>query len=49
MDHNAMVEEILRRVAEKLSAAEGQTSGEGAPCACCGKPAQHMVYWGVSY
>ena len=38
MDHNAMVEEILRRVAEKLSAAEGQMSGEGAPCACCGKP-----------
>ncbi|HJH62553.1 MAG TPA: proline--tRNA ligase [Firmicutes bacterium] len=21
----------------------------GEVCACCGKPAQHMVYWGVSY
>ena len=22
---------------------------EGDTCACCGKPAKHMVYWGVAY
>ena len=21
----------------------------GDTCACCGKPAKHMVYWGVAY
>ena len=21
----------------------------GDTCACCGKPARHMVYWGVAY
>ena len=38
MDHNAMVEEILRRVAEKLSAAEGCASGDEAAPGAGGKP-----------
>ena len=21
----------------------------GDVCACCGKPAKHMIYWGVAY
>ena len=21
----------------------------GDTCACCGKPAKHMIYWGVAY
>ena len=21
----------------------------GEVCACCGKPAKHMIYWGVAY
>ena len=21
----------------------------GDTCVCCGKPARHMVYWGVAY
>ena len=21
----------------------------GETCACCGKPAKHMIYWGVAY
>ena len=21
----------------------------GETCACCGKPAKHMIYWGIAY
>ena len=21
----------------------------GETCACCGRPAKHMIYWGVAY
>ena len=46
-------EELAALIYRSKKEIEGQVRIVSIPgadvCACCGKPAKHMIYWGVAY